>query len=115
MQLKIIGFLAVMMVSTMAQAMTVTEFLAKTDAVEAKGMKALFSSDVTLLKTEFAAAAKAWRNQAHRPNACPPTGPLKTNSDDILALLRAVPSAQRAGTSVTAAIVAGLNRRYPCA
>lgn len=106
--------LAALFLCSPARAMSSAEFLAKADALKAKGMMAMFSPDLGLLKAEFANGGKAWRAQAHRPVACPPPGPLKADSDMIYALVAAVPSAQRATTSATDAIVAGLNRKYPC-
>lgn len=106
--------LAALALPAAARAITVTEFLGKADALKAKGMMALFSPDMGLLKAEFGAGAHAWRAQAHRPNACPPSGPRKTNSDEIVGYMQAVPPARRATTSASDAIVAGLNRRYPC-
>jgi hypothetical protein len=96
-----------------ACAMSAAEFLAKADALKAKGMMAMFSSDLRLLKSDFTAGAKAWRQQAHKPNACPPAA-VKLNPDEIYGLLAAVPPAQRATTTSRDAIVTGLNRRYPC-
>jgi hypothetical protein len=106
--------LAALLLCAPADAMSVAEFLAKANALQAKGMMAIFSSDMGLLKTEFGNGAKAWRAQAHRPNACPPPGPQKMSSDDIVAIMNQVPPPQRATTNATDAIVAGLNRRYPC-
>ena len=106
--------LVALILSTRAEAMSSAEFLAKADALKAKGVLAVFSSDLSLLKTEFLNAGKAWRSQAHRPNACPPPGPLPADSDMIYDLVAAVPPQQRATTSATEAIIAGLNRKYPC-
>ena len=64
--------LAALFLCAPAQAMSSAEFLAKADVLKAKGMLAIFSSDLGLLKTEFLNAGKVWRAQAHRPNACPP-------------------------------------------
>jgi hypothetical protein len=101
-----------------ASAMSVAQFLDKANALKAKGMMAMFSSDITLLKNEVMAGSKAWRAQiappGRAPNACPPPGPQKMSSDDILAMMNAVPPAQRATVSTSEAMTAGLNRRYPC-
>lgn len=94
--------------------MSSADFLAKADALKAKGMMAMFSSDLSLLKSEFTGAARAWRAQAHKPNACPPAGPQKMDSDEIYGFVAAVPLLQRATTSAAAAIVTGLNRKFPC-
>ena len=96
-----------------ASAMSAADFLAKADALKAKGMMAMFSSDLGLLKADFTAGAKAWRQQAHKPNACPPEA-IKLNPDEVYNLVATVPAAQRATTSSRDAIVAGLNRKYPC-
>ena len=106
--------LAALFLCAPANAMSAADFLAKADALKAKGMMAIFSSDLGLLKAEFLNAGKAWHAQAHRPNACPPAGPLPADSDMIYALVAAVPPPQRATTSATDAIIAGLNRKYPC-
>jgi len=106
--------LAALFLCAPANAMSAADFLAKADALKAKGMLAIFSSDLGLLKTEFLNAGKVWRAQAHKPNACPPPGPLPADSDMIYGMVAAVPPAQRATTSATDAIVAGLNRKYPC-
>ena len=106
--------LAALFLCARADAMSAAEFLAKADALKAKGVLAVFSSNLGLLKTEFLNAGKVWHAQAHRPNACPPPGPLAANSDMIYSFVAAVPPQQRATTSATDAIVAGLNRQYPC-
>ena len=96
-----------------AAAMSAADFIAKADALKAKGMMAMFSSDLSLLKADFTAGAKAWRRQAHEPTACPPKA-IKLSSDEIYNLIAAVPAAHRTTTSSRDAIIAGLNRKYPC-
>ncbi|WP_116090640.1 hypothetical protein [Sphingomonas crusticola] len=96
-----------------ALAMSAADFLAKADALKAKGMMAMFSSDLGLLKSEFTADAKAWRAQARKPTSCPPEA-IRLGSDDILAMVAAVPPAHRATTSARDAIITGLNRKFPC-
>lgn len=96
---------------------SVATFLAKADALRAKGPLALFSSDIGLLKREGEAAVDAWRAQVRlddgRRNACPP--PKEKISDDrFLGMLTAVPPPERARTSVATAVTRGLNRLYPC-
>ena len=97
-----------------ADAMSVAEFLGKADALYAKGFAALFSPDIGVLKAEGMAASKAWRAQAHAPNACPPPGKLSLKQDDFMGMVRAVPPEHRTTTTVAQAITASLNRRYPC-
>ena len=101
-----------------AGAMSVADLLSKADALQAKGMMALFSSDFRLVKADVISGFKAWHAQitppGRPPNACPPQGDQKMSSDEILAMLKAVPVAQRGATSTADALVAALNRRFPC-
>ena len=96
-----------------AEAMTAADFLAKADALKAKGMMALFSSDLGLLKAEISADAQAWRAQARPPIACAPAS-VRLNDQQIYDLVAAVPPAERATTSVRVAMIAGMNRKFPC-
>ena len=118
MRRSIIAMSLTALAATSASAMPVADFLGKAQTLKAKGMMALFSSDLGLLKGETTAGFKAWRAQVappgRKPNACPPPGPQRTNSDEILAMLEAVPPADRTKTSVASALTAGLNRRFPC-
>jgi hypothetical protein len=103
-----------------AQAMDVATFLAKADALQKKGMIALFSSDYKALKAEIVTNSQILRNErlaaarAHRrPAYCPPAK-TSLNSDEILASFRTVPAAQRPRTPVKDALRALLVRKYPC-
>ena len=60
-KLLVLAAAALSMVATSASAMTVAEFLAKAKALQAQGMLAAFSSDVTLLKNEMAGISAAYR------------------------------------------------------
>lgn len=95
-------------------------FLQKAEGLKAKGAMALFSSDLGVLKREGQAAGKRWRasltqeaRAGRRPSSCPPVN-AKMDSNDFLAMLRAVPPAERGRTSVTQAFSRGMARRYPC-
>ncbi len=103
-----------------AQAMDVATFLAKADALEKKGVLALLSSDLKLLKLEVENASAALRAErlaaqkaGRKPAYCPPAGG-KFTEKDILAGLRAVPPAQRQRTQVKDALRTYLSRRFPC-
>jgi hypothetical protein len=104
-----------------AQAMTVAEFLAKANALKAKGALALMSSDYGLLKGEIAnigtvyrADLQAARAAAHPPHSCPPPrGQVRMDSSQLLAELEKIPAAQR-GMSMKAAFYGIMKRRYPC-
>lgn len=99
--------------------MSVSTFLAKADALKAKGMGALFSSDVALLKSEGKAAgenykARLQREKAEgRPSSCPPPG-VKINSDELLAFLRNYPAAIRPKVSMKQAMADYFIKKYPC-
>jgi hypothetical protein len=102
------------------QAMNVATFLQKADALQKKGMTALFSGDYRLLKHEVEAATGALRAErlaaehtGRRGAYCPPPrSGLK--SDEILAHFRAIPTAQRPRTDVKDALRGLLARKYPC-
>ena len=99
--------------------MSVAVFMAKAEALRAKGAMAFFSSDVGLLKDEVAGSAKAFRRQlkveaaSGRPSACPPERAALT-SDDILAHMRGYPAAARPRIPVSDAVADLLRKRFPC-
>jgi hypothetical protein len=99
-------------------AMSVAEFLGKADEMKSRGMMAMFSSDVGLLKAEIASAATAYRADlatGKPPRSCPPPkGTAKLDSDALIANFRTVPAAQRATTSVRAAFANYMAQRFPC-
>ncbi|MBX3565509.1 MAG: hypothetical protein KF730_13145 [Sphingomonas sp.] len=112
---------ALCFVATSASAMTVAEFLAKANALKAKGMMAAFSSDIGLLKSEMAGIAAAYRADiesaraaGRKPHSCPPPkGQTRMTSTDLLAELENIPVARR-GMSMKAAFYAIMLKRYPC-
>lgn len=104
-----------------AQAMPLPVFLDKADALQRKGMVALFSSDLSLLKNEVRAATEALRaerlaaKRAGRPQAyCPTQEGGSMNSDELLAALRQIPPAQRAHMDVKDGVRVMLARKFPC-
>ena len=80
--------------------MSVAVFLAKAEALQAKGPLALFSADLDLLKAEGKAGGEAYRARLKserakgHPSSCPPEG-VKINSDELLAFLRTYPAVDR--------------------
>jgi hypothetical protein len=104
-----------------AQAMSVAEFLAKANALKAKGALALLSSDLGLLQKEMAdistvyrADLQAARAAGRAPHSCPPPkGQVKMDSSQLIAELEKIPPRQR-GMSMKAAFYAIMKRRYPC-
>jgi hypothetical protein len=103
-----------------ANAMDVATFLAKADALQKKGMMALMSSDLKLLKKEVethGAALRAERLAAVRagkkPAYCPPPKQSLT-SNEVLAAFRSIPVPQRPRIQVKDALRALMARKYPC-
>ena len=99
--------------------MSVAVFLAKADALRAKGPLALFSSDIKLLKSEGLAAGQAYRAQLVReraqgnPSSCPPKG-TRIDSDQLIGHLRSYPAAARPGTPMRTAIADFFIKTFPC-
>lgn len=99
--------------------MNVATFLAKADALRAKGAMALFSSDYKALKGEGEAAGADYRARlnaeraAGRPSSCPPKG-AKVSSDKLLSFLRSYPEHVRPRTSMKQAMGDFFARTYPC-
>jgi hypothetical protein len=99
--------------------MNVTTFLAKADALKAKGVTAMFSSDIKLLRTEGQAAGANYKARltaeraAGRPSSCPPKG-TKIDSDKLIAFLRTYPEPVRQRVSMKQAMADYFIRTYPC-
>ena len=104
-----------------AHAMNVATFLQKADALEKKGMMALFASDYKALKAEVQngsaqlraeriAAAKAGR----KPGYCPTAAKGGVEVKELLAHFRSIPPQQRARTEVKDGLRSLLARKYPC-
>jgi hypothetical protein len=118
-----VGVAASMMLATPAMAeMAVSAFLAKADALAAKGIFAMGSPDIALLKNEVKSASTAFRAEqdaalsaGKRPSAClPPKGTVVMNADDLMAYFRTIPSAQASKTSVKTGFYSLMRRKYPC-
>lgn len=99
--------------------MSVATFLAKADALKAKGPLALLSPDIKLLQSEAQAAGLATRAQleaehkAGRPGACPPK-PARISSDELLGHMRAYPAAKRSAITVKTAMADLFRSKFPC-
>ena len=99
--------------------MNVATFLAKANALKARGFTAMFSSDIGLLKSEAMGAAQAYKARlaqeraSGRPSSCPPQG-TKLGSDQFMAHLESYPAASRQNTSLKQAIADMFSKRYPC-
>lgn len=106
--------------ATANAAMDVATFLAKADALKAKGVRALFSSDLKVIKSEIATASaqlqaeKAARDKAGLPpRSCPPKG-AKMGAEDFMAQMRAIPAAQQRTMPLKDGILWVAQRKYPC-
>jgi hypothetical protein len=105
-----------------AEAMPVSTFLQKAEALQAKGMLALFASDYKTLKTEVTNASGQLRSErlaaraaGRRPAYCPPQDQGSLDSNELLAAFRTIPPAVAARTEVKDALRALLARKFPCA
>jgi hypothetical protein len=100
--------------------MSVATFLAKADALKAKGMMALMSSDIGTLRDEASAAGRAYRAKlvadkaaGRAPESCPPPKS-SLGSDVLIAHLRSYPEAQRTRLTMKAAMANLLRKTFPC-
>ncbi len=100
--------------------MSVATFIAKADALRAKGFMALMSPDYRLLKREATGAALAYRARLNaeraggHPSSCPPK-PAPINSTMLLAHLKSYPDSQRARTPMNSAMGDLFIKTWPCA
>lgn len=100
--------------------MSVAAFLAKADALKAKGFGAIGSPDIAVLRGEGAAAGAAYRSRIESdkksglpPHSCPPKK-AAMKSNDFLDHLRSYPAAVRSKTTVKMATFDLMKKRYPC-
>lgn len=123
--MRVAAFAAVVAVTLATPAyadMSVSTFMGKADALKAKGVLAMMSSDVSLLQTEMKAAFAAYRSDVDAavaakrppPSCPPPKGSAKISSDEVVADFRTIPAAQQAKISVKTAVYAMMKKRYPC-
>lgn len=100
--------------------MSVGTFLAKADALRARGPMALFSSDIKLLKTEAMAAGRDYRvrlageRQQGNPSSCPPPRS-SMGQEALMTHLRSYPAPQRSRVTMRTAMADWFVRTYPCA
>ena len=102
-----------------AHSMPVSTFLAKANALKAKGAMALFSSDIGLLKKEIQNSAKALRAEqladqkaGRKSTLCLPAK-AAVNSNELLAHFNSIPAAQR-NMSVKAGFAGLMRKKFPC-
>lgn len=108
--------------------MSIAEFLPKAEALQAKGMGAMFSSDLKPVMAEMKAVGTSYRADLAQARAAgrtdlgcpppkgspPPEGRKRMSPNELLDALRVVPPAHRATTTVKTAFYAMMRRRFPC-
>jgi hypothetical protein len=99
--------------------MTLGEFLAKANKLQARGALAMFSSDLRpvmnemkLVSAQMKAEAEQRRIAGLPKRACPPEG-TALPSKELLSMLNGIPSAER-GISVKEGMVRVMAKRFPC-
>ena len=115
------GAFALLVLPAAAQAMTVDEFLTKAAALKAKGMAAMLSPDLGLLRGEIRTAADSYRTEIDgarasgaKARSCPPPkGQAKIDSDTLIASFQTIPASKRQ-MSVKTAFYGFMDKRYPC-
>jgi hypothetical protein len=102
--------------------MSVAEFLQRSDALKAKGALALFSSELGQLRKEVTTAGEQLRAErlaaeraGRKPAYCPKAAAAQMDSDQLLAVMRAVPPADRPKLQVKEALRRHFVRTQPCA
>ncbi|CAM3127546.1 Rap1a immunity protein domain-containing protein [Sphingomonas antarctica] len=120
MKFRIILAVALIGVAAPASAMTVAEFMAKVDALKAKGPLALFSSDIGVLKAEGMSAGESIKRDqetalaAGRPApTCVPKGS-KLGQNELLTYFGKIPPAQARTLSVKQGMVGLIRQKWPC-
>lgn len=118
------ALVALALVPTVAQAapgdMSVATYLAKAEALRGKGMGAMLSSDVGVLREEARAAGKAYRDRlaadkaaGRAPRSCPPPK-IGMKADQLLTHLHSYPVAQRQRITMKSAMADWIEKTYPC-
>ncbi len=100
--------------------MTVATFLGKYEALKKRGLFALGSPDIAVLKAEgqaggeaYMARLKADRAAGRPPHSCaPPGGRLSQN--EFLKGIQQYPVASRGQTTVKMAVADLMRKKYPC-
>ncbi len=108
-------------VPSVAQAMTVNEFLAKAAALKQQGVLAIASPDIGLMTEEVKGAGAEYRKAlaaeaaaGKQPSSCPPpVGKTGIGSADLISYFSSIPAAKRT-VSVKTAFVSLMKQRFPC-
>jgi hypothetical protein len=110
----------VLIVPCAASAMDVATWLAKAEALKAKGVLALANKDYKLLEGEIKTNAGVLKQErmaavaaGRKPAYCPPEK-ANLNQQEVFDGFNAVPAAQRPRTPVIDALRLTLAKKYPC-
>lgn len=123
MRLKLIVAAVAALVPAMAsaQSMTAETFFQKAQALQRKGMMAMFSKDVKTLMKEAKAAGETARAQrlatlkaGKTPRYCPPMGAQRMGSDEFMQRLGAMPRIERLRIDMTEAMIRIMVAKFPC-
>lgn len=116
---RLIPALLLLALPAAVNAMSISTFLAKANALEKKGALALFSSDLKLLTGEIRRSAQALRAEraaaekaGRKPETCIPPK-MSLGNAEVLAHFRGIP-AERRGMSVKDGFAEMMRKRYPC-
>lgn len=117
--MRTLMFVTMLTLAAPASAMPVAEMIAKADALEKKGMMAMFSPDLKKLMNEGKTAATQLRDErladikaGRKPGFCPPEKS-SMNSTEVMKHLRTIPVADR-GMSFKTALAGLMRKKYPC-
>ncbi|MEO5578242.1 MAG: hypothetical protein ABIR25_04215 [Sphingomicrobium sp.] len=101
--------------------MSAETFFQKAQALQRKGMMAMFSSDVRKLMKEAKAAGETARAQRlatlkakEKPRYCPPAGSQRMSSDEFMQRLGAMPRTERLKIDMTEAMIRIQVAKFPC-
>jgi hypothetical protein len=115
-----IALIVVMCVSTPVAAMDVATFLREAEALEAMGIRAMFSGQARVVMTEMNEITRTLRaertsalGQGRRPAYCPDADN-RASPQELVASLRTIPAARRPQLQLRDAMRAFYARRYPC-
>lgn len=115
-----VAIMTAIFLSTPAAAMDVATFLREADALEAMGIRAMFSSRARAVMAEMneingslRAERAAAQAQGRRPAYCPNANN-RASPQELIASLRTIPAARRPQVQLRDAMRAFYVRRYPC-
>jgi hypothetical protein len=114
--------LSLFAVPVLAQNMSAQAFHQRAIKLQKKGALALFSrGEINVLMREVQAANKivvarlrADKSAGRPTRFCPPTGPAKMDSKELMARLSAIPEGERRRIDMTEAMTRIFEVKYPC-